>query len=168
MQTIFDCAHSKLTRRLLQVSALASLHPDHLTLSGSVLDQLASLPAPSPFGSPSQVTSAPEAQEPGPQHPSVDLSAPPVSVETTDGSGMNDSMIHHRGITYSRISFHAAKDGVSNTFSFPDYLASSAAPLREALAVDAESTRKLADALKIFGEMESKLRELVKAELTKA
>ncbi|EIM82164.1 aldolase [Stereum hirsutum FP-91666 SS1] len=130
-----------------EVSALASLHPDHLTLSGSVLDQLAALPAPSPSESAAQVTLTPEAQEPETQRPSVELSAPPASAETADGS---------------------TKDRVSSTSSFPDYLASSAAPLREALAVDAESTRKLADALKIFGEMESKLREIIKAELTKA
>lgn len=61
---------------------------------------------------------------------------------------------------------YVAKDS-SSASAFPVYLASSAAPLREALAADAESTRKLADALKIFGELENKLREHIRAELAK-
>ncbi|KAI0735165.1 aldolase [Earliella scabrosa] len=46
-----------------------------------------------------------------------------------------------------------------------DYIANNAAALREAIAADAETTRKLADALKIFGEMETKLKELLRAVL---
>lgn len=64
--------------------------------------------------------------------------------------------------------FLLVADTMSSCPIFPDYLASSGALLREALSADAESTRKLADALKIFGEMEDKLRMLVKAELEKA
>ena len=39
------------------------------------------------------------------------------------------------------------------------------AALKEAIAVDAETSRKLADALKIFGEMEEKTKELLRAAL---
>lgn len=46
-----------------------------------------------------------------------------------------------------------------------DYLANGAEALREALAQDAEATRKLADALKIFGEMEEKTKALLRAKL---
>ena len=55
----------------------------------------------------------------------------------------------------------AAGPDVKNT----DYIANNAAALREAIAADAETTRKLADALKIFGEMETKLKELLRAVL---
>ena len=47
-----------------------------------------------------------------------------------------------------------------------DYLANGAEALREALAQDAEATRKLADALKIFGEMEEKTKALLRAKLS--
>ena len=46
-----------------------------------------------------------------------------------------------------------------------DYLVNGADALKQALAADAESTRKLADALKIFDEMEQKTKELIKKEL---
>ncbi|KAA1476575.1 aldolase [Dentipellis sp. KUC8613] len=100
-----------------EVEALVSLHPNHLTLSGGVLDKLAALPAPAASGP----------NDPEPPHASAD--GPPPSAEPTS------------------------------------YLANDGAKLREALAADAESTRKLLDALKIFGEMEDKLREVVKKEL---
>ncbi|ETW75968.1 hypothetical protein HETIRDRAFT_481526 [Heterobasidion irregulare TC 32-1] len=96
-----------------EVLALVSLHPDHLTLSGSVLDQLAALPAA--------------------EFPPSAPAAPPTE---------------------------------SSSDPSTDYLASGGANLRAALAADAESTRKLADALKIFGEMEDKLKDLVRKELT--
>lgn len=46
-----------------------------------------------------------------------------------------------------------------------DYLENGAAALRESIASDAETTRKLTDALKIFGEMEAKTKELVRGVL---
>ena len=46
-----------------------------------------------------------------------------------------------------------------------NYLENGATALREAIATDAETTRKLTDALKIFGEMETKTKELVRAAL---
>ena len=46
-----------------------------------------------------------------------------------------------------------------------NYIENNGAALREALAADAETTRKLADALKIFGEMEDKTKELIRAAL---
>ena len=46
-----------------------------------------------------------------------------------------------------------------------DYLVDHAEALRKALAADSEATRKLADALKIFGEMEEKTKELIRKEL---
>lgn len=49
-----------------------------------------------------------------------------------------------------------------------DFLANDADALRKALAADAEATRKLADALKIFDEMEQKTKELARKELTAA
>ena len=46
-----------------------------------------------------------------------------------------------------------------------DYLENDGADLKEAIAEDAETTRKLADALKIFGEMEVQTKELIRAVL---
>ena len=46
-----------------------------------------------------------------------------------------------------------------------DFLENGAAALRESISADAETARKLADALKIFGEMEVKTKELVRAVL---
>ncbi|KAI0335268.1 aldolase [Cubamyces sp. BRFM 1775] len=88
-----------------EVLALVTLKPDHLTLSGAVLDQLAA--------SGSAVDEAPK-----PHHP--------------------DSI---------------------------NYLENGAAALREAFGYDAEASRKMADALKIFGEMEVKTKELLRAAL---
>ncbi|KAI0793499.1 aldolase [Abortiporus biennis] len=85
--------------------ALASLKPDHLTLSGSVLQQLAD--------SHEDIQAA--------------LAAGPTDVSS------------------------------SNT----DYLANGGNALKDALAADAEATRKLADALKIFNDMEQKTRKLI-------
>ncbi|KAI0078880.1 aldolase [Panus rudis PR-1116 ss-1] len=90
-----------------EVVALASLNPDHLTLSGAVLDQLAAI---------QELQGAPN--DPKPHHPDV-----------------------------------------------VDYLANGASALREYLASDAEATRKLADALRIFGEMEDKTKALICKEL---
>ena len=61
---------------VLQAVALASLHPDHLTLSGGVLDQLAAAQSP-----------ADGADAPKPQHPQVDLQTPPTSVNGTNENG---------------------------------------------------------------------------------
>ncbi|KZT65127.1 aldolase [Daedalea quercina L-15889] len=47
-----------------------------------------------------------------------------------------------------------------------DFLANGGDALRQALAADAEATRKLADALKIFGEMELKTKELIRKQLS--
>lgn len=44
-----------------------------------------------------------------------------------------------------------------------DYLASSGAALKAALAADAESTRKLADALKLFDDCERQTKEFILA-----
>ncbi|KZT02720.1 aldolase [Laetiporus sulphureus 93-53] len=97
--------------------ALVSLHPDHLTLSGAVLDQLIAT---------EQTASTPN--DPKPHHPEVGLNADSSIIET-------------------------------------DFLANGADALRAALSVDAESTRNLADALKIFDEMEQKTKELIRKEL---
>ncbi|TFY60376.1 hypothetical protein EVG20_g7439 [Dentipellis fragilis] len=114
-----------------EVEALVSLHPNHLTLSGGVLDKLAALPAPAVEG----------ANDPEPQHASVDVSSTPVPAHA---SSADEPLVD------------------AETTS---YLADNGAKLREALAADTESTRKLVDALKTFGEMEDKLREVVKKEL---
>ncbi|KAI0037104.1 aldolase [Vararia minispora EC-137] len=50
----------------------------------------------------------------------------------------------------------------------PAYLESSAAPLRDALAADTETTRKLADALRIFSAQEAALKERIGAALARA
>lgn len=47
-----------------------------------------------------------------------------------------------------------------------DFLANGGVALREALAADAEATRKLADALKIFSDMELKTKELIHKQLS--
>lgn len=46
-----------------------------------------------------------------------------------------------------------------------DYLANDAAALKEAFKKDAETSRKMADALRIFGEMETKTKDLLRAAL---
>ncbi|KAI0318079.1 aldolase [Amylostereum chailletii] len=94
-----------------EVIGLITLQPDHLTLSGTILDSLAALP---------------EAALPEP----LLLSTP------------------------------AANDVVET-----NYLADGGAQLRDALAADAETSRKLDDALKIFGDMEAKLKALIRSQL---
>ena len=47
-----------------------------------------------------------------------------------------------------------------------DFLANGGDALRVSLAADAEATRKLADALKIFADMELKTKELIRKQLT--
>ena len=47
-----------------------------------------------------------------------------------------------------------------------DYLASGGAALKEAIAADPETSRRLADALKIFGEQEDKTKVLVRGLLS--
>ncbi|KAI0651857.1 aldolase [Trametes meyenii] len=96
-----------------EVLALVSLGPDHLTLSGAVLDQLAAAAAD----------------------------------ETAQPSGENKG------------------SAVDATVKSTDYLANDAAALREAFAADGEASRKMADALRIFGEMEEKTKELLRAAL---
>ncbi|KAH9835558.1 aldolase [Rhodofomes roseus] len=103
-----------------EVVALASLRPNHLTLAGGVLDQLAAAQSP--------------ADDPKPQQP------PPAAANGTSENG----------------------PAVEKT----DFLANGADALRQALAVDAEATRKLADALKIFGEMEQKTKDLIRKQLS--
>ncbi|CCM07099.1 uncharacterized protein FIBRA_09426 [Fibroporia radiculosa] len=100
-----------------EVIALASLQPDHLTLAGAVLDQLAAA----------------------------------SNVKLLDEPN-----------THASLSINTTSNGASYG---KDFLADGASALRQALAADAEATRKLADALKIFGEMEQKTRELVRKEL---
>ncbi|KAH9946618.1 aldolase [Amylocystis lapponica] len=90
--------------------ALASLYPDHLTLSGTVLDQLAA------------------ADSPKNSSPSAD------TTETIDYN--------------------------------IDFLTNGGVALEKALAADTDATRKLADALKIFDEMEQKTKELIRKELS--
>ncbi|KAI0365251.1 aldolase [Pilatotrama ljubarskyi] len=92
-----------------EVLALVSLRPDHLTLSGAVLDQLAAAATEGPDAVP---------EDPKPHH----------------AENIN-------------------------------YLENGAAALREAFAADAEASRKMADALRIFGEMEAKTKELLRAAL---
>ncbi|PCH36836.1 aldolase [Wolfiporia cocos MD-104 SS10] len=93
--------------------ALASLNPDHLTLSGAVLDQLASTKG------------------------AFSLAAPATGTVFVD-----------------------------STIQTTDFLADGAGALRQSLTADAEATRKLADALKIFDEMEQKTKELIRKQLT--
>jgi transaldolase len=133
-----------------EVVALASLHPDHLTLASGVLDQLAAEPAPQ---NPSE---APD--EPKPHHPH--LSAPrAASAAPSETSGVPNS---------NRLSVPSAILTISWLAPAPestDFLANGAEALREALAADSESSRKLADALKIFGEMEFKTQALIREQL---
>ncbi len=56
---------------LSQVLALVSLKPNHLTLSGAVLDQLAAAQAPDEA----------ESADSKPHHPDVDLKADPTSAD---------------------------------------------------------------------------------------
>ncbi|KAH9937687.1 aldolase [Fomitopsis serialis] len=109
--------------------ALASLRPDHLTLAGGVLDQLAAAQSP-----------AEGADNPKPMYPQVDLQTPPAVVNGASENGP--------------------------TVEKTDFLANRADALRQALAADAEATRKLADALKIFGEMELKTKDLIRKQLS--
>ncbi|KAI0655083.1 hypothetical protein C8Q70DRAFT_442119 [Cubamyces menziesii] len=100
-----------------EVLALVTLKPDHLTLSGAVLDQLAA--AESAVGTGADA---------------VPESAPVGAQKEPDAKNIN-------------------------------YLENGAAALREAFAHDAEASRKMADALKIFGEMEEKTKELLRVAL---
>jgi len=106
-----------------EVVALASLHPDHLTLSGAVLDQLASGTAPQ--------------DEPKPHHADIPLDVPPAEAHSTQ-----DAAIHET-----------------------NFLVNSGGALGDALAAESETTRKLTDALKIFGEMEQKTLDLIRQRL---
>ncbi|RDX55857.1 aldolase [Lentinus brumalis] len=112
-----------------EVLALVSLKPNHLTLSGAVLDQLAAAQAPEEA----------ESADSKPHHPDVDLKAHPTSSDANSTATVPD---------------------VKTT----NFLENNGSALREATAADAETTRKLADALKIFGEMEAKTKELIRAE----
>ncbi|KAI0361615.1 aldolase [Trametes cingulata] len=112
-----------------EVVALVSLKPDHLTLSGAVLDQLAAAESPA---------AAPD--DPQPHHPEVPVSSEPAGAAPTgETKGPNVKAIN--------------------------YLENEGAALREAFAADAEASRKMADALRIFGEMEEKTRVLLRAML---
>ncbi|KAI0756986.1 hypothetical protein C8Q80DRAFT_70088 [Daedaleopsis nitida] len=113
-----------------EVLGLVSLKPDHLTLSGAVLEKLAAAP-----GS-ENVNDAP----PEPHHASAPLGSNPADKPSVGDAKVPD---------------------VKNI----NFLENNGAALREALSADAETTRKLADALKIFGEMEAKTKELVRAVL---
>ncbi|KAI0639407.1 aldolase [Trametes polyzona] len=113
-----------------EVLALVSLGPDHLTLSGAVLDELAAASDPG----------ASEATDPKPQHADVPLNTEPAgSKPTADAKEPNVKAIN--------------------------YLENDAAALKEAFAADAETSRKMGDALRIFGEMEAKTKELLRAAL---
>lgn len=72
----FDLVSSNRSSRSIvtsaEVTALASLGIDHLTLSGSVLDQLAA--------------AHPAAKEPKPHHPDVELAAPPEEAPHSKGA----------------------------------------------------------------------------------
>ncbi|KDQ60312.1 hypothetical protein JAAARDRAFT_174366 [Jaapia argillacea MUCL 33604] len=111
-----------------EVKALASLHPDHITIPGAVLAQLKA-----------PVSSSP--QTPQPHHPELDTSIP----------------LQHQ----------SESKGTSTTYVEGDYLAHGGRLLREALAADGESSRRLADALEIFGEMEKKTKQLIRSEMEK-
>ncbi|KAL1951934.1 hypothetical protein VTO73DRAFT_1083 [Trametes versicolor] len=113
-----------------EVVALVSLRPDHLTLSGAVLDELAAASSPE----------EPTAAEPKPQHPDVPLSSEPAGAKATG---------------------ETTKPDVKNV----DYLANDAQALKDAFKADAETSRKMADALRIFGEMETKTKDLLRAAL---
>ncbi|KAJ3723439.1 aldolase [Lentinula raphanica] len=92
-----------------EVIGLVSLKPDHITISGGILDKLATLP--------------------------------PVAPE---------ELVSSLNVT------EFSEDVLS-----ADYLAADGALLREALAKDVESTRKLDDALKLFNEAEIKTKEYI-------
>lgn len=92
-----------------EVIALVSLNPDHLTLPGAILDNLATLS---------------ESKLPEP------VALPPASSLLTT-----------------------------------DYLADNAAKLRASIDEDAETSRKLTDALLIFGDMENKFKALIRKQL---
>ncbi|KAH9944381.1 aldolase [Epithele typhae] len=96
-----------------EVVALVTLGPDHLTLSGAVLNQLA----------------AAKGSE--------------VSLEAEASVGV----------------------AVEPEVKSADYLANGGAALKSAIAADAETSRKLEDALKIFGEQEDKTKDLIRAAL---
>ena len=81
---------------------------------------------------------------------------------------VDNHSVHSADVGLAPCIFLITADTTSDSLTFPSYLASSGALLREALLADAESTRKLTDALKIFGEMENKLRLFIKGELEKA
>ncbi|GBE78196.1 Transaldolase [Sparassis crispa] len=110
---------------LSEAIALASLNPDHLTLSAAVLDQLAAA------NSPENVLGDPKSH-----HPEVHLATPPTSTGSSEPSILETN-----------------------------FLSKGADALRQALAADAEAQRKLADALKIFDEMEQQTKTLIRQEL---
>ncbi|CDO71567.1 hypothetical protein BN946_scf184911.g37 [Trametes cinnabarina] len=112
-----------------EVLALVSLKPDHLTLSGAVLDQLATAESPAFLD-----------EDPKPHHPELPLESDPAGTKPTEP-------VNEPNVT-----------GIN-------FLENGAAALREAFAADAETSRKMADALKIFGEMEEKTKELLRAAL---
>ncbi|THU97473.1 aldolase [Dendrothele bispora CBS 962.96] len=99
-----------------EIIGLVSLKPDHITISGGLLDKLAELP--------------PEPVE------SFQLDLAPTQFSESELSA--------------------------------DYLANDGALLKESLAKDAETTRKLDDALKIFDECEKKTKDLILSIASKA
>ncbi|OCH96163.1 aldolase [Obba rivulosa] len=107
-----------------EVAALVTLEPDHLTLSGGVLDQLASSPTPQ--------------CNPKSHHADIPLEAPPAQAPEAHGAAIHET----------------------------DLLANGANALREALIIDTETARKLADALQIFDEMEQKTFNLIRQQLS--
>lgn len=115
----------------VQALALASLHPDHLTLSGTVLDQLAAAQ------SSADAAGAPNGTSENGKYPTV-------TPFRTSHSAL------YTGITVEKI----------------DFLADGGDALKKALAADAEATRKLADSLKIFSDMELKTKELIRKQLS--
>ena len=133
---------------------MVSLGPDHLTLSGAVLDQLAAAK------SDATVDTAPK-----PHHADVPLESAPAGANTSDSTGTNIPCLG---------GWYAASDpGAARRYAVPDvksvdYLADDAAALKKAIAADAETSRKLADALKIFGEMEEQTRSLFRVALQKS
>ena len=112
-----------------KVIALTTMGPDHLTLSGAILDKIAA-------------------------QPYREIAAQTVHTIDISDEGRRWSLVISR----------------SCLCIFPvlqvDYLADSAQALRNAFAQDAEATRKMEDALKIFDEMEQKTKTLIRAQLS--
>ncbi|KAI0778190.1 hypothetical protein BD413DRAFT_507413 [Trametes elegans] len=166
-----------------EVLALVSLSPDHLTLSGAVLDQLAAAEGPA------ELDTAPQ-----PHHPDVSLGTAPVSGKEPAGKSKGGCTVLYEfcgppragteripAVSFSCLYIYiyiysfCGWSGVWRLLDVwavaePDarsvnYLENGAAALRDAFTADAESSRKMADALKIFGEMETKTKELLRAAL---